>query len=1216
MEEKRDSIKLAFEDVGRLADELQLAKELQQSMIPKFPPTLDRFEISANWLPANEMSGDFYDFIQIDSDRWGIVLGDVTGKGMPAAMVMALARSALRMTVKNADSSLAVLRALDQQLLGDMATQRMPVSLVYAVLDVYHQTLTISNAGVPHPLMLSPDGQCTEIEVGGYPLGSTIRGFDYVDEVINLKPNSAIIFYSDGIDEAQNTAGESYGFSQLPIILKDRTDLSAQGLVDLILQDTLNYAGDARQDDMTLVVIKAKEGVSSAEHHAENQPYQLVPESLIPQVQQEQGKIEGERRIVTLMTVDFTHLSTLASETVQRVTDTIARIIFEREGLVNRGHANEISGFFGAPIRHANDAVEALNAATEVRDTLRRLAQEESTELEKAKLALCTGTVVISDISKEGVEFSRLDSIFRTVGTLRENTAQGEIWVDANTYKLTCADFDYLLSPPIEMERSERVLQPYRFIGQRQTDQFAFPDKIAFRQELQLQRLLTYANKLINEGKGRIISIVGEPGVGKHRLMNACKDSLDNQVMWVTSGCVPEKRYSSYTVFIPLLQRVLNIDTSRPAADLSDSLKQELEKLYDSSSIDWLFSVDELRAYLKVLFLPDEPPDDQIAFLSYEQLQRQTFVAIRDILAAAAHRKPIVLVLDDLQWLDDVSKDQIVFLIDDFAEIPLLLLCLSHSQDWWLRDHAMRIAPESYESIVLELMSLAESTALLDSILPGASMSETLKTRILRRTSGNPFHISQLVKLLEADGILVNHNDSWLVLEDVDSIPIPNTLEGVLTARIDRLNINAREVMQYAALLGAIAEPDLLREMANFIPHLDYHLQKLQDLGFIEGISEAEKPRHQRERVLISDIIYAGIPQQERIMHHDWIAQWLETHGSKQYEFLEFHYSRTNNSEKTVEYLIRAGHRARQCFNNTDAVTFYERTDNTIRDANLNIQETLQELYEGLGDVFKSIGRYSDALASYGKLLESYQETTDCFTEADTKHRAAEVYIRQSNWDDALSLLKSAKSLLTSGAIDGHRVESGERWWATDRPTSVSALLGYIDHHIGYVYSQQDNLTEAINVAQNALSVLQETDSPSIWARIHGRIGTYYTQIGDLERAETHLRKGVEYANRIGNEYWLSVFYNDLGVIARALNQFGQAIEYYEKSIRIKRCLKDFDTLSQSYFRLAQTYRETDDLENTLRHLNNALEYSAYSSQAQEETETIHRLIEELQRGS
>jgi tetratricopeptide (TPR) repeat protein len=89
-----------------------------------------------------------------------------------------------------------------------------------------------------------------------------------------------------------------------------------------------------------------------------------------------------------------------------------------------------------------------------------------------------------------------------------------------------------------------------------------------------------------------------------------------------------------------------------------------------------------------------------------------------------------------------------------------------------------------------------------------------------------------------------------------------------------------------------------------------------------------------------------------------------------------------------------------------------------------------------------------------------------------------------------------------------------------------------------------------------------------------------------------------------------------LGVIARALNQFEQAIEYYEQSIRIKRGLKDFDTLSQSYLRLAQTYQETDDLKNTLRYLNNALEYSPYSSQAQEETDTIHRLIEEQQRGS
>mgnify|MGYP001581269397 CR=1 FL=1 len=171
--------------------------------------------------------------------------------------------------------------------------------------------------------------------------------------------------------------------------------------------------------------------------------------------------------------------------------------------------------------------------------------------------------------------------------------------------------------------------------------------------------------------------------------------------------------------------------------------------------------------------------------------------------------------------------------IDDFSDTPILLLCLSHSQDWWLSDLVMKIAPNQYENIVLEWMSLEEISAFWDYLLPGKGVPETLKTQILRRANGNPFHLSQIVKLLLADQGLVNQNDEWLVMEDIDSVFIPSPLEGVLRARIDRLNVNAREILQYAAVLGAVLNLDLLRQMADFIPHLDYHLQNLQKLRFL-----------------------------------------------------------------------------------------------------------------------------------------------------------------------------------------------------------------------------------------------------------------------------------------------------------------------------------------------------------------------------------------------
>ncbi len=1229
MEDQLDSIKLAFDDVERLADELRLAQELQRSMMPKLPPVLDQFGIAATWLPANEMSGDFYDFVPIDQDRWGIVLGDVTGKGMSAAMVMALTRSALRMAVKTSSSPTSVLGALNQQLLGDVA-QRKPVALTYAVLDSYQRTLTITNAGIPYPLMLTSSGECVEIEVGGFPLGSTKLGFDYVDKVIELPSNSAIVLYSDGIDEARNDMGETYGFSRLPGIVSDNIDLDAKDLADLILQDVLNYTGESRYDDMTLVVIKAKEAVA-AEDQKENRAYQLAPENLRAQMRKEQGKIEGERKVVTVLNVDFAQAfgvdnadtvpqgqrgeeppvwsverksqPTLLPEytvpgvdTIKQITDAIAQIIFKHGGLVNRASSNEISGFFGAPISHINDAEQAIHAAIEIRDALLSMSEGWGSPFE-VKTALHTGTVVVSDISDETVEYSQVDPRFKTVQALGSNVKPGEIWVDTNTYKLTHANFDYSLLPPIEMERAGSSLQPYRLCGRRTPRHIRRSGDTFLQHESQRRRLQVYASELIAKGTGRIVSLVGSAGIGKNQLMAQFRERLmaqfrerpEDRVLWVTSRCAPEKRQSSYAVFVPILEHILNIDSSLSMSDLKASLRAELEALHNNAAIDWVFSVDEMQAYLEFLLLVDGQFNNKTAFLPYEQLQRQTFVAIRDVLVAAARRKPIVLALDDLLWIDDVSKNLIIFLLDAFSDTPIILLCLSYSQDWWLRDSAMKIVPDRYESIMLEWMSLEESTDLLDHLTPGEGMLESLKTLILHRANRNPFHLSQIVKLLLADGILIRHDNKWLVTAEVDSISIPNTLEGVLRARIDRLNFNAREIIQYASVLSVILSLDLLRKMADFIPHLDYHLQNLQNLGLIQYQPTDDELSYRLERALIANIVYASIPEQERMAHHDWIAQTLEAQTTgrmaEHYELLAFHYSRSYKVSKAIEYLTKAGHRARRCFNNTDAIDFYEQALDLLRNTGQEAPEEMWEIHDGLGDVFHAIGRYNDALTSYNKLFDLSEENDPSaqFAQADIKHRIAEVYIHQSAWNDALESLKSAQEIL-------------EQLEDLTGEGSTLELLGEICNHLGYVYSQQGDLTQAIHAGQGALTVLPESATPNLLARVHGRLGSYYTKTGDLKSAEGHLQAGVEYAERVGARDLLSIFYNDLGVIARASNYPGRAIECYQKSIRIEKQLKYLNTLSRSYLSLALVYQEIEELEDARLHLHNALKYAAHGS--------------------
>jgi sigma-B regulation protein RsbU (phosphoserine phosphatase) len=234
----------------RMQHEAEEARAVQQALFVKAMPLLPGFAFETAWNPANTVAGDWFDFIDLGDARCGIVLADVSGKGMPAALLMAATRAILRSQVKLESAPGRVLAQLNQTLLEDLPMGKF-VTMLYAVLDAATRTITIASAGHLRPLLM--DGGCSFVDVEtGMPLGLGVSV--YPEYTMELRPGAKLLFYTDGITEAMNIGGEEYGAMRLV-----EHFLKPEACVDLLIEEVRRFGhGSDHTDDATAVLIRSR----------------------------------------------------------------------------------------------------------------------------------------------------------------------------------------------------------------------------------------------------------------------------------------------------------------------------------------------------------------------------------------------------------------------------------------------------------------------------------------------------------------------------------------------------------------------------------------------------------------------------------------------------------------------------------------------------------------------------------------------------------------------------------------------------------------------------------------------------------------------------------------------------------------------------------------------------------------------------------------------
>jgi serine phosphatase RsbU (regulator of sigma subunit) len=249
--------RLQQERVGRerLEQELQLAREIQQTFIPTETPDLPGWEVAATWRAAREVAGDFYDYFALPGGRLGLIIADVADKGMPAALFMTLTRTLVRaVALEEMAPDLVLMRVND--LLEPDALHGMFVTAFYAVLAPESGELVYANAGHNLPLLLKSSGEVVYLERGGMALG-VLEGVSLEQNTIRLNPGDSVIFFTDGVTEAFSAGEEYYGDERLLQVVRGYGGESVRGLVEAIELSVIEFVGEApASDDLTLLVIR------------------------------------------------------------------------------------------------------------------------------------------------------------------------------------------------------------------------------------------------------------------------------------------------------------------------------------------------------------------------------------------------------------------------------------------------------------------------------------------------------------------------------------------------------------------------------------------------------------------------------------------------------------------------------------------------------------------------------------------------------------------------------------------------------------------------------------------------------------------------------------------------------------------------------------------------------------------------------------------------
>jgi class 3 adenylate cyclase len=534
-----------------------------------------------------------------------------------------------------------------------------------------------------------------------------------------------------------------------------------------------------------------------------------------------EARLTGERKPVTALFADVVNSTSLAEHMdpedwtamINEAFDLMSRAVFRYEGTIAQLQGDALLAFFGAPVAHEDDPERAILAALDMLEATEEYAAQlrGSHGIEfRIRAGVNSGPVMVGNVGSDlRYEYTALGDAVNVAARMQTAADPGQILITEMTRRLTGDTFELEDLGGIEVKGKAEPVHAFRVLGRkaaparkRGLESVGLDSPMIGRDE-PLRRLLE-AFEIVRAGRGRMAFIVGEPGLGKSRLLAELRRGLAGAT-WVEGRCVSYGRSLPYHLLIDLVRSILGLPFSATGEDGRALMQRSIGSILGSAASPQE-RADTTLYLAHLLSLPVRLEEEGRVTVDADTLQGRYIAAIHRLLRDTTTRGPLVVVCEDVHWADPASVEAIRQLVPLATQLPILFVAAlrgeTDSAGWSLLTMAREAFGQALVEIRLEPLTDADSRMLVSNLLEIESLPEPVRELILARAEGNPFFVEEVVRMLIERGAIVAEGDRWVATEAVTAVEIPETLHGLLLARIDQLPDSAKRSLRIAAVIG------------------------------------------------------------------------------------------------------------------------------------------------------------------------------------------------------------------------------------------------------------------------------------------------------------------------------------------------------------------------------------------------------------------------------
>jgi predicted ATPase/class 3 adenylate cyclase len=878
-----------------------------------------------------------------------------------------------------------------------------------------------------------------------------------------------------------------------------------------------------------------------------SKPQSYTPKFLVEKILTTRGSIEGERKLVTVLFADVASYTAMAEkldpEEVHQIMDgcfkILMREIHKYEGTINQFTGDGIMAIFGAPVAHEDHAQRACYASLAIQEALSDYAERLNKEDRigfKMRFGLNSGPVVVGSIGDDlRMDYTAIGDTTNLAARMEREARPGSILVSKNLYTITKDFFEFEPVGQLKIKGKEKPQEAYELIK-------AGKEKTRFKASAArgLTKFVGRKNSMpalkepydrVLAGSGQIVGIVGEAGVGKSRLLMELINQLPKAAYSYLEGrCLCYGESIIYMPILEMLKSYFEIKEKDKNSIINSKIKEKIETL-DEKLVSGIPPIQAL--------LTQEAEDESYSALDPRRKREKTFESLRDLFITESQNRPLMLVIEDVHWIDKSSEEFLDYLIGWIAKTRIMIVILyrpEYGHPWGSKSY--------YTKIGLTQLRTASSTQMVQALLEDGQVATELQQLILAKSGGNPLFMEEFTSCLFESGAIIKKGRQFVLTAKASDIQVPDTIQGVIAARMDMLDDSLKRTMQVASVIGREFTFRILHAIAGFREEIKSYLLNLQGLEFIYEKSLFPELEYIFKHTLAQEVAYNSLLKRRRKEIHRKIGEAIEELYAERleelYEILAYHYSRSGELQKAYQYLKLSGKKATKNFSNWEAFRYYKQAIKLLRKIP-ETEEKKREKIKVINSMFTSMTQLGFPEGSIHILHEGEKIVKELGDERNLASFYAIIgtyYTYQGDYYQGIKY--SEKSFQAAKKIQDVKL----------MVSNAQSLCA------SYLMAGENQ--KLVDLAPSVIEVLEKTEKKSeffsggfnSYSMICGQLGISYAFLGNFKEAEAIGKRCLNFTIKINHLPSLGWIETACGYFFAIKGEGKNAIQYFENSIR------------------------------------------------------------------